>query len=57
MTIPSVFKLSPGIQSYEWGKKGSASLAAQLGSVCVPDFEIDEEKRYAEVSLLQFEPT
>lgn len=45
----AVFKLSPGIQSYAWGKKGSASLAAQLGDVCVPDFKVDEGETYAEV--------
>lgn len=51
MTAKPVFKLAPGIQLYDWGKKGSASLAAQLGSVCIPDFEVDEGKTYAEVSV------
>ncbi|WWC92563.1 mannose-6-phosphate isomerase, class I [Kwoniella dendrophila CBS 6074] len=45
----SVFKLSPGVQSYDWGKKGSASLAAQFGKTCVEGFEIDENKTYAEL--------
>ena len=50
--MPSaVFKLSPGIQSYAWGKKGSASLAAQLAQVSVEGFGIDEDKTYAEVSM------
>ncbi|WVW80723.1 mannose-6-phosphate isomerase, class I [Kwoniella bestiolae CBS 10118] len=46
---PAVFKLSPGVQSYDWGKKGSASLAAQFGKTCVEGFEIDENKTYAEL--------
>ncbi|WVQ84608.1 mannose-6-phosphate isomerase [Cryptococcus sp. DSM 104549] len=45
----SIFKLAPGIQSYDWGKKGSASLAAQLALNCIPDFAIDEDKTYAEL--------
>jgi len=49
MTLP-VFKIAPGIQSYDWGKRGSSSLAAQLATESVPDFEIDENKTYAEVS-------
>ena len=49
-TMAPVFKLAPGVQDYAWGKKGSSSLAAQFGKVCVTDFEIDEEKTYAEVS-------
>jgi hypothetical protein len=47
----AIFKVTPGLQSYEWGKKGSASLAAQLAEECVEGFEVDEEKAYAEVSL------
>ncbi|WVR08813.1 mannose-6-phosphate isomerase, class I [Kwoniella sp. DSM 27419] len=45
----SIFKIAPGVQSYDWGKKGSASLAAQLGSVSVPGFDISEDKTYAEL--------
>lgn len=48
---PSVFKISPGINSYDWGKKGSASLAAQLATTSIPDFSIDEDKAYAEVRV------
>ncbi|KAL7420947.1 Mannose-6-phosphate isomerase [Cryptotrichosporon argae] len=44
-----VFKVAPGIQSYDWGKRGSASLAAQLAAESVPDFEVDEDKTYAEL--------
>jgi len=49
MSTAPVFKIVPGLQSYAWGKKGSSSLAAQLGSRSIPDYEIDDEKPYAEV--------
>jgi hypothetical protein len=49
MSAP-VFKLVPGCQSYDWGKRGQASLAAQLASKSVPGFQVDESKPYAEVS-------
>jgi hypothetical protein len=52
MSTAPVFKIVPGLQSYAWGKKGSSSLAAQLGSRSIPDFEIDDEKPYAEVCPL-----
>ncbi|WVQ95431.1 mannose-6-phosphate isomerase, class I [Kwoniella sp. CBS 9459] len=45
----ALFKIHPGVQSYDWGKKGSASLAAQLGEVSVDGFQIDEDKTYAEL--------
>lgn len=45
-----VFKLAPGVQSYAWGKKGQSSLAAQFSQVSVPDFTIDDNETYAEVS-------
>lgn len=45
-----VFKITPGIQSYDWGKKGSSSLAAQLATTCIENFSVDENKTYAEVS-------
>jgi hypothetical protein len=51
MSTAPVFKIVPGLQSYAWGKKGSSSLAAQLGSRSIPDYEIDDEKPYAEVCL------
>jgi hypothetical protein len=51
MSTAPVFKIVPGLQSYAWGKKGSSSLAAQLGSRSIPDYEIDDEKPYAEVRL------
>lgn len=49
---PPVFKIAPGIQSYDWGKKGSSSLAAQLAEESVPDFILDENKPYAEVGVI-----
>lgn len=49
MSTP-VFKITPGIQPYAWGKKGSSSLAAQLADKCIPDFKVDEDNTYAEVS-------
>jgi hypothetical protein len=52
MSTAPVFKIVPGLQSYAWGKKGSSSLAAQLGSRSIPDYEIDDEKPYAEVCPL-----
>lgn len=55
------FPLATGVQSYEWGKIGSASKAAQLGQ-STPSFKIDESKPYAEVfppktSVLPLYPT
>ena len=44
-----IFAITPGVQSYEWGKRGSDSLTAQLAGVCVEGFEVDEDKTYAEV--------
>lgn len=45
----AIFKVTPGLQSYEWGKKGSDSLAAQMAKECVEGFKVDEGKEYAEV--------
>lgn len=45
-----IFAITPGVQSYEWGKQGSDSLTAQLAQVCVEGFEVDDDKTYAEVS-------
>jgi mannose-6-phosphate isomerase len=45
-----VFTLAAGVQSYEWGKKGSSSKAAQYAyEAALPGFTIDEQKPYAEV--------
>ena len=45
-----IFKLTPGVQSYDWGKIGSTSLAAQFGEQCIEGFVTDDKKPYAEVS-------
>ena len=45
----SVFKLAPGIQDYAWGKKGASSLAAEFAKVSVKNFQIKDDKTYAEV--------
>lgn len=52
----AIFKVTPGLQSYEWGKKGSDSLAAQMAKECVEGFKVDEEKEYAEVRMPQSLP-
>ncbi|KAK4689673.1 mannose-6-phosphate isomerase, partial [Tremellales sp. Uapishka_1] len=49
MTTTPVFKLTPGIQDYAWGKKGPESLAAQFASVSIEGFQIDPAKTYAEL--------
>ncbi|KAF2096476.1 mannose-6-phosphate isomeras-like protein [Rhizodiscina lignyota] len=48
----SVFQLKCQCNNYPWGKKGSASLAAQLCSKTLSaGFKIDESKNYAEMWL------
>ncbi|BEJ10771.1 hypothetical protein CspHIS471_0101930 [Cutaneotrichosporon sp. HIS471] len=49
MSPPPAFKVAPGINSYDWGKRGSASLAAQYARESVPDFTIVQDKPYAEL--------
>jgi hypothetical protein len=46
-----IFKITPGVQSYDWGKIGSTSLAAQFGERCIEGFTTDDKKPYAEVSI------
>ncbi|KAF9226314.1 mannose-6-phosphate isomerase [Gyrodon lividus] len=43
-----VFLLTPAIKMYPWGKKGGASLVAQL-TVAAPGFRVDENVTYAEL--------
>lgn len=50
-----IFKITPGVQSYDWGKIGSTSLAAQFGERCIQDFKTDDNKPYAEVSSQSLE--
>ena len=49
----SVFKLIPGVQSYDWGKIGEDSVVAQYASVS-SGFSLDQEKPYAEVPRIVF---
>lgn len=54
----SIFRLKGSPQTYDWGKKGSASLVAQLGRGGISeDFEIKEETHYAEVSDVDVYPS
>jgi mannose-6-phosphate isomerase len=50
MPASPVFKITPTVQQYEWGKVGSSSLVAQLASASnLAGFTLDEKKPYAEV--------
>ncbi|KZO93783.1 mannos-6-phosphate isomerase [Calocera viscosa TUFC12733] len=42
-----VFQLQAGVQSYDWGKLGSASKAAEFAATT--GFQVDESKPYAEL--------
>ena len=42
--------LSPALQTYAWGKKGSLSEACSLKTSADPDFQPDENQTYAEAS-------
>jgi hypothetical protein len=46
----SAFILQAFTQSYDWGKLGSSSKAAQYAKVADPHFHLDEDKPYAEAS-------
>ncbi|TIA97260.1 hypothetical protein E3P96_03435 [Wallemia ichthyophaga] len=48
MNSSSVFKIIPGIQSYDWGKVGKLSKAAAFAEVSIPGFQV-EDKPYAEL--------
>jgi mannose-6-phosphate isomerase len=50
--MPSVFRIIPTTQGYDWGKRGSKSKVAQLAVASnLPDFHLDENAPYAEVIL------
>lgn len=54
-TSMSVFKISPTVQPYSWGKQGSSSKVAQLASASeIPGFVLEEGKAYAEVRPARF---
>ncbi|OAA50904.1 hexose-6-phosphate isomerase [Beauveria brongniartii RCEF 3172] len=49
-TVTRIFPFGGTCNNYEWGRKGSRSLAARLCAASPEtDFEIDEEKRYSEM--------
>ncbi|KIM27194.1 hypothetical protein M408DRAFT_71570 [Serendipita vermifera MAFF 305830] len=47
--VPSSFLLKAFTQSYDWGKLGSTSKAAQYAKAANPAFALDENKPYAEL--------
>lgn len=48
---PAFLVLSPALQTYAWGKKGSDSEACKLKASGDHEFEPDEDQTYAEVRL------
>jgi len=48
--VSAVIPLAAGTQSYDWGKVGLESKAAQYATMGIPGFKLDESKPYAEVS-------
>ncbi|KAM3546392.1 hypothetical protein ARSEF1564_000667 [Beauveria bassiana] len=49
-TVSRLFPFGGTCNNYEWGRKGSKSLAARLCAASPEtDFKIDEEKRYSEM--------
>ncbi|KAM3469361.1 hypothetical protein MY5147_007112, partial [Beauveria neobassiana] len=49
-TVSRIFPFGGTCNNYEWGRKGSKSLAARLCAASPEtDFKIDEEKRYSEM--------
>ncbi|KGQ09655.1 Mannose-6-phosphate isomerase [Beauveria bassiana D1-5] len=49
-TVSRIFPFAGTCNNYEWGRKGSKSLAARLCAASPEtDFKIDEEKRYSEM--------
>lgn len=48
---PPILRLAPGLQSYDWGKLGSSSLAAQFAERCLANeqFQAVDTKPYAEL--------
>jgi len=49
-TIDPVFRVTPTIQNYDWGKKGNDSKVAELASGAgIPGFTLNESTPYAEV--------
>ena len=53
---PPFLVLSPALQTYAWGKRGSQSEACSLKASADPDFVIDANQTYAEVSKIMPRP-
>ncbi|HEV7738083.1 MAG TPA: type I phosphomannose isomerase catalytic subunit [Chlamydiales bacterium] len=51
IAMTKILPISGGVQSYDWGKLGSTSKAAQYAAKDLPGFTIDERKPYAEVRI------
>lgn len=52
MQVPLI-RLQCGVNTYDWGKKGSDSAAARFATATpAPDFSVQEDQPYAEVCLL-----
>lgn len=49
---PPFLVLSPALQTYAWGKRGSQSEACNLKAGGEPDFVPDEKQTYAEVRII-----
>jgi len=45
-----LMRLQCGVNSYDWGKKGSESSAARYAAATAKDLSIQADKPYAEVS-------
>jgi mannose-6-phosphate isomerase len=53
MSTEPVFKITPAVQSYDWGKLGSSSKVAQIAAAgSVSGFKLDTTKPYAEVGSM-----
>lgn len=56
MQVPLI-RLQCGVNSYDWGKQGKGSAAAKFAAATHNDFNIQEDKPYAEACpyLFQFD--
>ncbi|THH16926.1 hypothetical protein EW146_g3799 [Bondarzewia mesenterica] len=49
-SFPPVFKITPTVQQYDWGKLGLSSKVAQFAKAAgLPDFSVDDNAPYAEL--------
>eukprot|EP00730_Choanoeca_flexa_P010065 TRINITY_DN15087_c0_g1_i1.p1 TRINITY_DN15087_c0_g1~~TRINITY_DN15087_c0_g1_i1.p1 ORF type:complete len:414 (+),score=111.46 TRINITY_DN15087_c0_g1_i1:36-1277(+) len=49
MDVPTLIPLRCQVQQYAWGKIGADSAVAQLSKAGNPDFQLEEDKPYAEL--------